>query len=565
MRSGVGGTMSDTALKRVQVLVVGQCDGVDDLLEGLPGKATVVTAPNWADAAQALKNKAYDVIIADGNALRFLMNLRRPTATSEAKDPPSVTVLSFNDQGQVIGMYPAGAPLPDDLQQAVELHCFDLLSRLRISPSAPPASQRFELTRPSGEVFELVLTPILDTTGGLRSVTAAINDMTRARSLQTKIDAIDRAGHELVRIDPEQLTKLQVPERLALLEQKVMRYAHDLMHFDHIAVFVLNRKTNRLELALSSGMPQNVRGIDLYAKPEGNGICGYVASTGNSYLCHDVTRDPYYLQGLGNARSSLTVPLTLADQMVGVFNVESERPSAFTEEDRQFAEIFARYVAMALHTLELLVTERHTMTGQLRQDVRCEVLAPINDLFTELETLKEDYIGMDDLRQRLGRLSENVIAIRDAFSRITAPQTGVIVPRDRRAGRFDPVLNAKRILIADDEDVIRDTVRDVLLGYGCEVTVAHDGQEAVDRIAEKTFDLVLSDIRLPGRNGYEIFAAARAANPSTAVILMTGFGYDPNHSLVRANSEGLNAVLFKPFKIDELLGEMRTAMKAATS
>jgi hypothetical protein len=46
------------------------------------------------------------------------------------------------------------------------------------------------------------------------------------------------------------------------------------------------------------------------------------------------------------------------------------------------------------------------------------------------------------------------------------------------------------------------------------------------------------------------------------VILTTGFGYDPNHSIIRARREGLAAVLFKPFKVDQLLGELRTALKS---
>ena len=46
------------------------------------------------------------------------------------------------------------------------------------------------------------------------------------------------------------------------------------------------------------------------------------------------------------------------------------------------------------------------------------------------------------------------------------------------------------------------------------------------------------------------------------VIFMTGFGYDPNHSIIRAHQEGLTAVLFKPFKVEQLLGEIRNALHA---
>ena len=73
-------------------------------------------------------------------------------------------------------------------------------------------------------------------------------------------------------------------------------------------------------------------------------------------------------------------------------------------------------------------------------------------------------------------------------------------------------------------------------------------------------DLILSDIKMPGKNGYEIFAAAKDKSADLQVMLMTGFGYDPNHSIVRARKEGLAAVLFKPFKVDQLLGEIHKAL-----
>ncbi|MCH7871347.1 MAG: response regulator, partial [Planctomycetes bacterium] len=59
-----------------------------------------------------------------------------------------------------------------------------------------------------------------------------------------------------------------------------------------------------------------------------------------------------------------------------------------------------------------------------------------------------------------------------------------------------------------------------------------------------------------------VFDAAKEANPKTCVILTTGFGYDPNHSIVRARRDGLTAILFKPFKVDELLNEIRTALRS---
>ena len=65
---------------------------------------------------------------------------------------------------------------------------------------------------------------------------------------------------------------------------------------------------------------------------------------------------------------------------------------------------------------------------------------------------------------------------------------------------------------------------------------------------------------MPDKTGYDVFAAARKKNLNLPVILMTGFGYDPNHCIVRASQEGLQAVLFKPFKVDQFLTEIRKAL-----
>ena len=115
--------------------------------------------------------------------------------------------------------------------------------------------------------------------------------------------------------------------------------------------------------------------------------------------------------------------------------------------------------------------------------------------------------------------------------------------------------------MADDEEIIRETVGGVLKHSGCVVQTACDGAEAIEMLEKNTYDMVLADIKMPNKNGYEVFAAARDRNPDCPVMLMTGFGYDPNHSIVRARKEGLHAVLFKPFKVDQLLENIRSAFQ----
>jgi len=212
----------------------------------------------------------------------------------------------------------------------------------------------------------------------------------------------------------------------------------------------------------------------------------------------------------------------------------------------------------------LLITERATTTGKLASNVQIEIAAPLNDIITDATTLMEDYIGHDDLRHRLQAICDNVMKAKQSVKDVAAPTRGLLGSKTPTLPQ-DPVLTGKTVLVADDEDAIRDTIGEVLLSYGCDVETAHDGVQAISMLAERSYDLVLTDIKMPGKSGYDVFAAAKSRNAECPVILMTGFGYDPNHSIIRARQEGLAAVLFKPFKVDQLINEIRSAIGAKTT
>jgi 2-keto-4-pentenoate hydratase/2-oxohepta-3-ene-1,7-dioic acid hydratase in catechol pathway len=125
------------------------------------------------------------------------------------------------------------------------------------------------------------------------------------------------------------------------------------------------------------------------------------------------------------------------------------------------------------------------------------------------------------------------------------------------------MFKGRRALVADDDENMRELLSRVLESVGCACTVCRDGAEAINAIEREAIDLIVSDIVMPHHNGYEIFAAARARDGNIPVVLVTGFGYDPNHSIVRASQEGLTAVLYKPFTPQQLLDEVDEAMRLA--
>lgn len=549
------------------VLLVGSArERAGEMISRMGERAAVRTVDSLDTAMQELRTGKIDLVIADGEQFAALRAMTGERPADLVLDHTAYGLCICDAASGFVWANPNMVEYGAEVGARVHEMCAEALAWAREGEFLRPSHQRGRqaTVELGGRAFDVNITPVVDREGTITQVAAVVCDATHTRSLQQKIDAIGKAAEELVSLDAEQIERLDMQQRLDLLEQKVIRYTRELMHFDHFTVHLLDKKTNKLELVLSSGMPSTVEEIPIYAQPEGNGVCGYVAARGRSYICPDVSKDSRYIVGIDEAKSCLAVPLRLHDQVIGVFNVESRKLAAFSEDDRQIAEIFARHIAMALHILNLLVSERHRTTGQLASDVGAEITGPLNDIVTDVQNLVEDYIGHDELRARLNQVSDNAAKIRDAMRRVTSPSRGLI---DRRrstnAGGGDPLLRGRRILVVDDEDVIRETVSDVLRGCGCDIEEAADGAEGIARIQEQDFDLVLSDIKMPSHSGYEIFAAAKERNKDCPVILMTGFGYDPNHSIVRARREGLAAVLFKPFKVEQLLGEIRTAIRAA--
>ena len=121
-------------------------------------------------------------------------------------------------------------------------------------------------------------------------------------------------------------------------------------------------------------------------------------------------------------------------------------------------------------------------------------------------------------------------------------------------------LRGRQAIVADDDPNMRELMTTVLERAACQCTVCCDGAEAMRAIDAMDADLIVSDIRMPHHDGYEIFAAARAKRSDVPIVLVTGFGYDPTHSLVRAAREGHELVLYKPFTPRQLLEELNRAV-----
>jgi CheY-like chemotaxis protein/GAF domain-containing protein len=550
----------------------------------------VGTLPASSAEADNLKS-AFDVVeierlddpaaiaaVAAGGAFLLLAPAAGPLPTVALPGGGIAAVLEHVGEG--VGLVTAGGDLawasqrlrdgPAGLRRRFVEACRSALQRFEASGDAalPPAQRPVRRVSFETETrfFDAVVSiAAVDEGGAVRSVVGTLWDTTEGRRLQQKIDAIDAAGSELMRIESATIEKLNMAERLSFLERRIVRAAQELLHFDNFEVRLIDRETKRLELVFAVGLAPLKIGHVIYAEPEGNGISGWVAATGESYICRDARRDPRYIEGLDNAGSSLTVPLRLFDRVIGVFNVEAREEDAFTDADRQFAEIFGRYIAMAMHILDLLVVERYMTNEQITQNVLSELDDPLEDVGLRAAAL-EAAATDEATRSELARIVAGAERVRRRLRAATAgPKSIIGAEKEIEAGKRDPLLEGKRVLLADNEPIFLEALSNLLRAKGCEVTACAGGLEVIEKITTArergaSYDLVISDIRMPDRNGYEVFRATRQHLPGTPVILVTGFGYDPHHSIVRATQEGLHAFLFKPLKVSQLLEVVTAAV-----
>lgn len=554
--------------QRPKVLVLCSQSGEDlPLVESLRQQADVVEINSIDEAIDALRHESYQAIYSD---TADFLPLERALVSQQASlilNTLGEGVCIVDGEGRCNWMNKRLQAWPARVHEKIRRTCqeaFEIFTKQQSPASSDTPlinrSKRYALQIDDNQYFEMIASPVISPAGDVVQIVAVIWDATSNRRLQQKIDAIDGAGRELVRLEAEAMSKLSVTDRLKVLEEKIIKYTRDLMHFDHFAIRVLDRKTNKLELVISVGLPPEALDVELFASPEANGISGYVAATGRSYICPDVERDPRYVLGLDSAKSSLTVPLRLQDKVIGVFNVESRHKGAFNEDDRQFAEIFGRYVAIALNILDLLIVERAGVAHKVADDVCAEAAGPLNDIAWNARALMDEYVDNEDLRQRLQQVLDNAESVRRSMRQAAEGPNTVLGAADVIGEQQDPIISGRSILVADDNADIRTTICDLLRKYRAVITLADCGSAAVALLDKQDFDLVVSDIRMPDKSGYDVFSAARRRGRTTPVILMTGFGYDPNHSIVRASQEGLAAVLFKPYKASQLLAEVRKAL-----
>lgn len=550
------------------ILVLGGVNVAENLVR-FAGAAAPVSADSLEQAVQLLHNDSFAAFVIDPHQPGIQEQLERFAQAQQILDLLATGIAVVNADFRVTWANPTFAQRCTGPWH--DRHVLDVLAIERNhGPDMDPVAtarrgeQAQTRVQTAGGLFlDFFLIPLRTT--GATAYMARCRDVTREVQKQQKLDALHRAGQALAGLEPDQLAEMSIEQRITLLKQNLRKSIHDVLDYHVIEIRLLNRRTNKLEPVLAEGMTAQAEHRELFAKKEDNGVTGYVAATGISYLCADTANDPHYLPGAEGARSSMTVPLFALDQVIGTFNVESPVPNAFGQNELQFTELFAREIAQALYLLELLTAQKYCAASESIKLVNREIALPVDRILAAATTILSRYMGHS------GELSKLLMCIVDQARQVKQNIQKIgedLVPTPTISPVEGPIpseIRGQRILVIDADEAIRQSAHLALERLGCIVETTPTAGEAIALAAVGGYDAIMIDIQPSDMKGYDAYKQLRDAQPRARMIMMAGFGYDGGHTLVKARQDGLRFVLYKPFLVNQLVSALASPDPAHTA
>ena len=556
-------TMSQAVKARPRVLVLGTVEeALEPVMDELQPHCELVVAEDMPEALRRLRDETFRgvcILSRDMAPAGFMLEVGGVLA----KLPDGVALLDVD--GRIVWANSRLTELAGTNRSITGLEFFEAFQNPEIlGPDFAPLHTALALGTPAVTTFkrsekvflELDASPIDTTSDGLPEyLLIVVRDRSKEVLQRQKLNAIYQAGLELGDLQPQEISDLSEEDRVELLKHKILQFTKDLLEFETVEIRLLNKDTGELKPLLSVGMQDEASHRVLFASSERNGVTGFVAATGRSYLCEDITRDPLFLPGAYDTKSSLTVPLILHDETLGTFNVESPRTGAFSQDDLQFLELFCREVAIALNTLDLLAAEKKSTAAESAQQLMADTACPTDEVLNDAAWLLAQTSTCPEAAERIRRMVGQVRGVCRSIQRDTG---GEATPKLAEGDRA--VLIGKRVLIVDAEADNRKAGHQLLGPYGTIVETARSGEEAMLMLKAFSYDVLIADIRLPDMSGSQMFAKIREGGDQTPIILMAGFGYDASHSLVRGRQMGMKFAIFKPFRREQLLNAVEQSV-----
>ena len=213
---------------------------------------------------------------------------------------------------------------------------------------------------------------------------------------------------------------------------------------------------------------------------------------------------------------------------------------------------------MALNTLELLAAEKAGTVAANVEAIHSAVALPVDEILGDAVNVMERYIGHEpEVVERLQRILRNARDIKQVIQKVGQKMSPTQAHPQGQPVEERPLLRGRRILVVDADENVRSAAHALLERYHCVVETARQASEALSMVRIQTadggYDAIIADIRMADMNGYQFMLRLQETIDPLPLILMTGFGWDPGHSIVKARQAGLKSVLYKPFRLDQLL------------
>ncbi len=333
----------------------------------------------------------------------------------------------------------------------------------------------------------------------------------------------------------------------------------------HVVIFQLDSSRLELILTYSSGFPEeSIQSFQSLKKSIAEpGVFKRLLDTRIPQIVNDIpeTEIPP-LAGLAEGQglnSMIAVPVFSKRKFWGILTVFSQQNFRFKEEDGKIIGLFGGQIGQ--------LSEHFS---QYIRDNLDEILVPI---LGSIEVLNfryrnRDTVGISEILNAQNRLKKRILSyvagleqgsLNQIITEEKTKEEEIKLPSGDELsieevitiqGEKEKPPQLKKVLVIDDQPIVTDLLVSVLERMQYKSVVASCGRDGVEMFEKDEFDLVITDLGMPDISGWEVSKAVKQKNPNVPVVVITGWGVDPDPDKMKDSK--VDFVINKPFQIDQL-------------
>jgi CheY-like chemotaxis protein/putative methionine-R-sulfoxide reductase with GAF domain len=343
--------------------------------------------------------------------------------------------------------------------------------------------------------------------------------------------------------------------------QTAAKQLTEFLGIEHVGIYRFDSSKAELVLDLSWGFCEE-SARRLIKLQTDRGILGRLIQSRIPQVVNDISQTEEQLSFLtkhDGLTSMIAVPLFSNGKLWGALTAFSREAFKFHPEDARAINLFAGQLAelsdifarrMSDDTDELLVR----LLGSIELmsfKFRDRAMIPLSEILNEqkrmrgrvltLLTHSEHALPMEVSRQEESSDENIVLPSGDQLN----VEEVVTIRGEKNANR-----KTKKVLVIDDQPIVTDLLVSVLERMGYQSQVASSGTIGLEIFENDGFDLVITDLGMPDVSGWEVSRAVKTKKPQVPVVVITGWGVDPDPNKMKDSMVDL--IIYKPFQIDEL-------------